>query len=306
MSNSETNATPLLMGVDAGGTGTRAAVARGDSVLATAAGQRGAIGAAGAMAAAVVISDVARAAMARAGIASGRVEVLVVGAAGAGREPQRSQLAQALRAERIAERVVVETDAAIALQDAFGDAPGMLLSVGTGSIAVARLADGQLARVGGWGWQLGDEGGGAWLGREALRLAVKTLDGRLDERRLLETLQAAAKCTDADALIRWGNAAGATELASLAPAILHAAAHGVEAAAALVDRAVEEAAGLALGLAERTGVRDVALNGGLADAPGFGPALRTALGSLWVREAPVDAVRGALKLAAAHAASGNG
>lgn len=287
----------LIAGVDAGGTATRVALMRDGIELGRATGRRGAIGSAGAMSAAVAIGDTLRAALAQTGIASARVDVLVVGAAGAGRASARQQLAEALRAERIADRVVVDTDAAIALQDAFGDDPGILLSVGTGSIAVARSPDGQIVRAGGWGWQLGDEGSGAWLGREALRAAMRTLDGRADERALLDRLRTAARCADDDALIRWGNAAEARELAGLAPAVLHAAEAGIATAGTLVRSAALQTAALALHLATTTGLRDVALNGGLLLAPRYAEVLRAELASLAVREAPVDALRGALALA---------
>jgi glucosamine kinase len=294
--------TRLIAGVDAGGTATRVALMRDGVELGRAAGRGGAIGSAGAMAAAVAIGDTVRAALAQAGIASARVDVLLVGAAGAGRESARHSLAEALRAERLADRVIVETDAAIALEDAFGAGPGILLSVGTGSIAVARQPDGRMVRAGGWGWQLGDEGGGAWLGREALRAAVRTFDGRADERPLLGALRHAARCADDDALIRWGNAAEAREFAALAPAVLQAAEAGVVSAERLVQQAAEHAAALGLHLAQTTGLRDVALNGGLVATPGYSAVLRAQLASLAVREAPVDALRGALAIAARIAA----
>lgn len=294
--------TRLIAGADAGGTATRVGLMRDGVELGRASGRRGAVGSAGAMAAAVAIGETLRTALAQAGIATARVDVLVVGAAGAGREPARRQLAEALRAERIADRVVVETDAAIALQDAFGDAPGILLSAGTGSIAVARRPDGSLARAGGWGWQLGDEGSGAWLGREALRAAVRTLDGRADERVLLDALRQAARCTDDEALIRWGNAAEARELAALAPAVLQLADAAHPTAQRLVTDAAAAAAALVEHLASATGLRDVALNGGLLHAPRYAAALRTGLAAFTVRETPVDAVRGALALAERHVA----
>ncbi|KAG6889922.1 hypothetical protein C0992_003517 [Termitomyces sp. T32_za158] len=59
---------------------------------------------------------------------------------------------------------------------------------GTGSIAVSfrRHPDGaieELARVGGWGWILGDEGGGFSVGREAVRMILKDFDMASVERR---------------------------------------------------------------------------------------------------------------------------
>src|SRR6185312_5030233 len=68
----------------------------------------------------------------------------------------------------IADEVVVETDASIALADAFGDRSGVILIAGTGSIAFGRSPAGMLARCGGWGFTFGDEGSGAWIGRRAL------------------------------------------------------------------------------------------------------------------------------------------
>src|SRR4030042_1026984 len=98
-----------------------------------------------------------------------RGDVLVVGAAGAGREEERLALEAALEALRIAPRVHVTTDGAIALQSAFGDTAGIVLIAGTGSIAWARLPGGETARVGGLGAVLGDPGSGYDLGRAALR-----------------------------------------------------------------------------------------------------------------------------------------
>src|SRR5438445_6123055 len=56
------------------------------------------------------------------------------------------------------------------LSMAFADGTGIIVSAGTGSIAYARDPAGQLHRAGGYGWQLGDEGGGYWLDRKSTRL----------------------------------------------------------------------------------------------------------------------------------------
>ena len=71
-------------------------------------------------------------------------------------------------------------DVALAHLGAFGDGPGVLVLSGTGSMAVGRGPQG-LVRVGGWGDILGDEGSAAWIGREALSLATRALDGRAPE-----------------------------------------------------------------------------------------------------------------------------
>src|SRR5205823_609559 len=77
---------------------------------------------------------------------------------------------------------------AVALATAFGTGPGTLGNAGTGSIAYARDPAGAVHRAGGYGWQLGDEGGGYWLGRRALDVAARAQDGRGEGSTLLARL----------------------------------------------------------------------------------------------------------------------
>jgi N-acetylglucosamine kinase-like BadF-type ATPase len=75
-------------------------------------------------------------------------------------------------------RILVVNDALIALQAGVGDEPGIVIVSGTGSIAYGRNDRGEAARAGGWGYVLGDEGSGYWIGRLALRAVVRHADGR--------------------------------------------------------------------------------------------------------------------------------
>src|SRR5439155_1968617 len=54
----------------------------------------------------------------------------------------------------------------------------IVLVVGTGTVAYGRDAAGRAARAGGWGPLFGDEGGGYWVGCEALRAVARAHDGR--------------------------------------------------------------------------------------------------------------------------------
>jgi len=69
-------------------------------------------------------------------------------------------------------------DALVALVAGVGEAPGVVVICGTGSIAYGRNAQDQAARAGGWGYILGDEGSGYWIGRRALRAVARAADGR--------------------------------------------------------------------------------------------------------------------------------
>jgi N-acetylglucosamine kinase-like BadF-type ATPase len=75
-------------------------------------------------------------------------------------------------------RVTVTNDALVALVAGAGHAPGVVIVSGTGSIAFGRNAKDEAARSGGWGYILGDEGSGYWIGRHALRAVMREADGR--------------------------------------------------------------------------------------------------------------------------------
>ena len=76
-----------------------------------------------------------------------------------------------------ADRILVTDDATIALSGALGGEPGIVIIAGTGSIAFGRNAQGRTARAGGWGYLFGDEGGGFWIVRQALRAALRWEEG---------------------------------------------------------------------------------------------------------------------------------
>ncbi|HXE56786.1 MAG TPA: BadF/BadG/BcrA/BcrD ATPase family protein, partial [Gemmatimonadales bacterium] len=211
----------LLVGADVGGTKTAVAVAEDGRLLASVVGRGAALKPGRALLAASLVAEVVRQALAEAGRSV--ADVLVVGAAGAGRAADRDELYAALRAERLAERVVVTTDVEIALAAAFGDGPGIVVTAGTGSIAIGRTADGGLRRVGGYGWQMGDEGSGYAIGRAALQAVSRAHDGRGPDTRLSDRLFAPARVGDFDGLVRWAASASPSEVAALAPAVLEAA-----------------------------------------------------------------------------------
>jgi N-acetylglucosamine kinase-like BadF-type ATPase len=75
------------------------------------------------------------------------------------------------------DRMLVTDDATIALSGALAGEPGIVVIAGTGSIAFGRNGEGRTARAGGWGYLFGDEGGGFWIVREALRAALRWEEG---------------------------------------------------------------------------------------------------------------------------------
>jgi glucosamine kinase len=295
----------VLLGVDSGGSHTAVVVGdRAGRELARAEGPGSAMRPGGAERSAAVILEVARRAASQAGV-SLPAAVAVVGAAGAGRAPEREALAAALVATGAAERVDVRGDIEIALAAAFGDGPGVMVNAGTGSIAYARAPDGHLYRAGGYGWQLGDEGGGYWLGRRALAAAARAQDGLEESSTLLERLLVALGLQAFDDLIRWTATATPAQVAALAPHVLNAAREGETVAQRAVEDAAAELAGLVQALMRRfpgTTTVAVATAGGLL-RPGSPllAALRARFGTDAPRarlaNGPVDAPAGALRLA---------
>jgi glucosamine kinase len=128
-------------------------------------------------------------------------KVLCVGVAGVGREPERQALWQALTSRELAEEIVIHTDISVALDDAFGEGPGVLLVSGTGSVAYGRGPSGQVARCGGWGPICGDEGSGQWVGRRALSVVTASVDGREPETALIGAVLTAAQVNEPQDLI---------------------------------------------------------------------------------------------------------
>ncbi len=291
----------VLVGADVGGSKTVVAVAGRDGRVHRFSGPGAAVRPGRALVSAATIASQVRSALAAAGFTE--ADVLAVGAAGTGRALEREELLQALRSERLAARVVVTTDIELALVAAFGKGPGIVVSAGTGSIALARDAAGTLHRTGGYGWQMGDEGSGYALGRAALAAVGRAADGLGPVTDLSQRLLAASRVSSLDALIGWAASAAPVEIASVAPAVLDAAAANDAVALDIVRRAAGELAGLVRALLPRIGDGpvEVALAGGLLQ-PGsefrrfVTDALTTEKG-LRVREAAVDAVAGALRLA---------
>jgi glucosamine kinase len=235
---------PILIGADVGGSKTAVGISEpGGPIVSRADGPGAAVRPGRALASAGVIAEVVRRALAGIGKLGG--DVLVVGAAGAGRDPERTELQKALRAETLADTVVVTTDIEIALEGAF-EGPGIVVSAGTGSIAVGRDRQGKRRRIGGYGWQMGDEGSGYGIGRAALGAVSRAYDGRSPRTALTDRVLEITRSADFDALVRWAAGASPAEIAGLAPAVLQVAAQGDPLAQGIADYAARELCQLAI------------------------------------------------------------
>lgn len=238
-----------------------------------------------------------------------RPAAVVVGAAGAGRDDARATAERLLsRALGEGTRVRVTTDGEIAVEAAFpGGRAGIVVTAGSGSNAFARDATGSVRRVGGLGWQFGDEGSGYALGRAAVAAVGQALDGRGAATVLAARLSAAADVDAPEDLLSWARAAPLRDIAALARTVAETADQGDAVAESLVAEAAAALATHVAALLPRMGSESpvaVAFNGGLL-VSGSGVRrevcriLRERYEQVQIVETPVDPALGALRLALA-------
>lgn len=259
------SAAPLALGIDAGGTRTRWA-------LASRAGEIVAEGQVAGLSAVQVGTRGGQQAL-RAGFCELAAQVLAVGRPGAvragltgyGGAATESELA-ALIATPLglpASRVALSTDIEVAYLDVFNPDEGYLVYAGTGSIGGFLDADGRFERVGGRGGLLDDAGSGYWIAREALRLIWRAEDespGAWRHSALAREVLEHVGGSDWSHTRRFLYGVDRGEMGRLALAV--AAAAGADPSALkLLEQAGFELGRLARILVQRFGPRPVALTG---------------------------------------------
>jgi len=188
-----------------------------------------------------------------------------IGLAGVDRPGDRDRLLPHLDA--LAGVVRLTNDAELALTGLDG-AVGVAVIAGTGSIAVGRDTSGRMARSGGWGHIIGDEGSGYELGRLALKAAARASDGRGPQTALLPAIMAEWRLSRADAMIDCVYPQGDKgEIARLSALVFAAAREGDAVARRIVREAATELALTAQAVGEMLAFPDgalpVALAGGM-------------------------------------------
>src|SRR4051795_8929340 len=187
--------------------------------------------------------------------------------------------------------VIFISDGLAACLGAHSGADGAIVVAGTGSVGVG-LIDGREIRIAGYGFPLSDEGSGADIGLQVVRLALRAADRRGELTPLLsEVLDAFDH--DPYQAVAWSEEARATDYAAFAPIVIRHANQGDPIGRRIVERAAD-AIGDLLDLFLARGTERLSLVGGLADAimPWLTPDLRARL-----RHPDADAAAGALLVA---------
>lgn len=272
----------LVLGVDAGGTSTRALVADRDGRVLG----RGRAGGGNPVARpeAEAVEQVRLAAAgAVAGVDPGDVGAVVLGVAGLAEQPRvLEQLDLALRSLGLRCPPLLRGDAEVAFAAGTAELEGTVLIAGTGA-ASARVVAGREARThDGWGWLLGDDGSGFWIGREAVRVTLRTQDtdvaGPLAAR-VMDVL--AGGPVSRSQLVLKVHARPPVSLAALAPLVLQAAAAGDREAVDVVERAADRLLAAVDVVRGPDEVTPVVLGGGIASSVVVGEPLVARLRDRW-------------------------
>ena len=187
--------------------------------------------------------------------------------------------------------VTADNDAYAACIGAFSGADGGIVIAGTGSIGFA-LAGGERHMVGGWGFQLGDHGSGAWVGHHAVRRVALAIDGLLQPTRLIEDILSRTGRTRFE-LSRWSEQAMPKDYAQFAPIVFDCAGRGDVQGMMIVIEGAAAISNLGRALLAR-GAGHVCLLGGLSQV--YPPYLDADVKRALVPPA-ADAMDGAIMMA---------
>ena len=244
-----------VLGIDAGGTKTVCLLAdeRGE-IIAQSRGGGANLQAHGELEVEKVLHRVMEAAM---GDREIRPSAICLGIAGVDRPQDAEAIRGIMRRIGSKARTLVVNDALIALVAGAGDRAGVVIIAGTGSIAYGRDAEGRAARAGGWGYLLGDEGSGFWIGRRALSAIVRAADGRGPATDLTDRVMARLRLARPSDLIRetYYRDLKRGAIAGLADVVEEARSAGDAVASDILAQAARELIAAATSVVNRLGMR---------------------------------------------------
>jgi len=226
----------VVLGIDGGGTRTRATIVNGDKVLAFA--ENGSIKRlrVGAQAAEENLRSLLAEVYKQSGLTS--VRAASAGVASSTMPGVQEWITAVFRDFNV-ERSEIVGDEVIALDGAFRGGPGILQIAGTGSNCIGRAPDGGRETAGGWSSRLGDEGSGYWIGLHAVRRALRSYD-RDEPTKILDVVGAAWGTATLDELVNLGDSTPGPDFAALAPQVSRLAEEGDAVALGVLQQAAAD------------------------------------------------------------------
>lgn len=226
----------IVVGVDAGGSRTIAALARGERILQTRTWEGANVATRGIDGAVETIARCIE------NVLEGEVPAAIgIGVAGGGDDSLLERLRARLNPRFPAARMILAHDARMALRATVPKGDGMVVVAGTGSIAYAEIGK-QSFRAGGYGYLFGDPGSGYAIGAAALRRLLVALESGTIENAMLDELASyVGGRTRAAILARfYKSPTPVADIAGCAPIVLSHAEAGDDIAGAIVDDAANE------------------------------------------------------------------
>ena len=306
----------IFLGIDGGGSKTSCLIGDETSVLGTGTAGGSNVVRVGEAQARESLASAIRQACTVANLQPSQITRVCVGLAGAARsevsQPVRAMISEIISGEGThpsinPDQITVVGDMVIALEAAFGDGPGVIVIAGTGSIAYGRSRNGQIARAGGWGFAVSDEGSGHWIGRGALAASLRAWDeSQAEHAPMLDGLMKSWKIETREKLVMAANATPPPDFAALFPSVLALAESGDPIARDVLTEAGRELANLA-GIVMRRLFSDaasvqVAMSGGVFRSSAlvrqvFYNSLRLECPDAVLNPGVIEPVRGALEIA---------
>ena len=255
-----------IIGIDGGGTKTT-------GILATATGQHLAqvqsgpanyhvVGEAKTQA---VLENIVRELHQKAGIPPTSAVRFCLGMAGLGRPADREVIGKICDELGIYQNRILTHDAHIALVGGTEKQEGIIVISGTGAIVYGIHTDGREARASGWGYLLGDEGGGYDIAIKGLRSVARAADSRGGQTELTDRILNKLELNEPSELIRWTHAASRDTIAQLAEVVFDTAKTADGVAECIVDEAADELVCAAVSVIKQlkfTEPFDIVLSGG--------------------------------------------
>ncbi len=295
-----------VLGIDGGGTRTRASIVQGDRHLAHA--ESGSIKRlrVGPKVAEANLRALLKEVFDHAGVTG--IRAATVGVASASMPGTSEWITAVLREFRVEHSEVVG-DEVIALDAAFRGGPGILQIAGTGTNTIGRAPDGSRECAGGWSSRLGDRGSGYWIGLHSIRRALNAYDQMLDQAELPQILHKVGEIWGtpnlAD-LVNLGDSTPGPDFAALAPAIYSLAESGDAVAKGVLDEAATDLVNFVLLVRSKlrrkhnlAGELPVAWTGGVIEQmttvrEAFFAGLKAAAPEMPVSQQPAVSLEGAL------------
>ncbi len=295
----------IFLGIDGGGSKTTCVIGDEHSQLGTGTSAGSNVVRVGEAQARKSLGIAIRAACAEAKIIPAQIRKTCVGIAG-GARPEIANVVRRLLLELVGGEIEIVGDQVIAMESAFADGPGVMVIAGTGSIAYGRNAEGKLARAGGWGFGISDEGSGHWIGRAAVKASLRAYDqaGHESTSPLLEAIMKFWGVTLVEQLVVMANST--PDFSALLPTVLSATEAGDDVALNVLAQAGSELAALAGIVMDRIFTKDqsvaVAVSGGVFyNCPPvreiFDKSVRDAHPHASLKNELIDPASGALALA---------